>query len=154
MLERFYTDICGDKGLGRWLGAGRWLPGFGGRLQLLANRRLPPEIRAKTRTFGWPFLRYELKLRFGSKNPTERFRTVYGWGNDWAEAMSRGGFGNATHIFSMLGEGGPLLPQARRQGLRVVSEIYILLSTERIVSDERKKFPDWETEAADYGAIR
>ena len=29
MLERFYTDICADVGLGRWLCAGRGLPVIG-----------------------------------------------------------------------------------------------------------------------------
>ena len=38
--------------------------------------------------------------------------------------------------------------------MKVVSEIYILLSTERLMLNERRAFPDWEQELPDYGSIR
>jgi len=63
--------------------------------------------------------------------------------------MVRSGFGEATHLYSMLGECAPLLVAAKDRGLRVVSEIYILLSTERILAAERKQFPDWEPDVPD-----
>jgi glycosyltransferase involved in cell wall biosynthesis len=154
MLERFYTDICADVGLGKWLCVGRGLPVTGSKLQRLATRRLPPEIRRKTRTFTAPMLRHGMKLMFNRKNPADRFREHLRWGCDLGDAMVRAGFGKATHVFSMLGEGGPLLSEARRRGLKVVSEVYILLSTERILAEERKLFPDWEPEQPDYDSIR
>lgn len=154
MLERFYTDICADAGLGKWLCAGRGLPVIGSKLQRLAARRLPPEIRRKTRTFTAPMLRHGMKLMFGRKNSADRFREHLRWGCDLGDAMVRAGFGKATHVFSMLGEGGPLLPEASRRGLKVVSEVYILLSTERILAEERKLFRDWEPEQPDYDSIR
>lgn len=154
MLERFYTDICADVGLGKWLCAGRGLPVIGSKLQRLAARRLPPEIRRKTRTFTAPTLRHGMKLMFNRKNPADQFREHLRWSCDLGNAMARAGFGGATHVFSMLGEGGPLLPEARRRGLKVVSEVYILLSTERILAEERKLFPDWEPEQPDYDSIR
>ncbi|HAO78232.1 MAG TPA: hypothetical protein DCQ92_04485 [Verrucomicrobia subdivision 3 bacterium] len=153
MLERFYTDICADVGLGKWLCAGRGLPVIGSKLQRLATRRLPPEIRDKTRTFTAPMLRHGMKLMFNRKNPADQFREHLRWSCDLGNAMARAGFDNATHVFSMFGEGGPLLPEARRRGLKVVSEIYILLSTERILAEERKLFPDWEPEQPDYSSI-
>jgi glycosyltransferase involved in cell wall biosynthesis len=36
----------------------------------------------------------------------------------------------------------------------VVSEIYIPLSTERILAEERQQFPDWEPDVPDFEAIR
>jgi glycosyltransferase involved in cell wall biosynthesis len=154
MLERFYTDICADVGLGKWLCAGRGLPVIGGKLQRLAMRRLPPEIRDKTRTFTAPMLRHGIKLMFNAKNPADRFREHLRWGCDLGNTMTRAGFGSATHVFSMLGEGGPFLAEARQRGLKIVSEVYILLSTERILAEERKLFPDWEAEQPDYDSIR
>ena len=44
-------------------------------------------------------------------------------------AMARRGFGNATHMYSMLGECGPLFAEGKRRGLIVISEI-ILRNTE------------------------
>jgi glycosyltransferase involved in cell wall biosynthesis len=45
---------------------------------------------------------------------------------------------------------------ANRHGLRVVSEIYILLSTERILAKEREQFPNWEPDAlsaSDFSSV-
>lgn len=154
MLERFYTDLCADAGLGKFLAAGRCLPGIGGKLQRLARRQLPPEIRQKTFTFTAPMLRHGIRLMSGCKKPADRFREHLRWTSDLGNAMTRAGFGEATHIFSMLGEGGPFLAEAKRCGLKVVSEVYILLSTEKILAEERKLFPDWEPEQTDYDSIR
>jgi len=154
MLERFYTDLCADVGLGKFLAAGQCLPGIGGKLQRLAARRLPPEIREKTFTFTAPMLRHGMRLMFGAKNPASRCRGHLRWSCDLGSGMTRAGFGEATHIFSMLGEGGPFLAEAKQRGLKVVSEIYILLSTEKILAAERKLFPDWEPDQPDYDSIR
>ena len=54
LLERFYTDICGDIGWGRRIARARFVPGLRPRLSRLAGRRLPGAIRGRTRTFGWP----------------------------------------------------------------------------------------------------
>jgi glycosyltransferase involved in cell wall biosynthesis len=154
MLERFYTDLCADVGLGRILAAGQYLPGIGGKLRRLAARRLPPEIRQKTFTFTVPMLRHGIKLMSGSKNPADRFREHLRWSSDLGNAMTCAGFGHATHVFSMFGEGGPFLMEAKQRGLKVISEIYILFSTEWILAAERKQFPDWEPEQTDYASIR
>src|SRR5262249_22011667 len=55
---------------------------------------------------------------------------------------------------SMLGECGPCLVEAKRRNLTVVSEVYIMLSTERILAKERGAFPDWEPERPDYDTLR
>ncbi len=54
----------------------------------------------------------------------------------------------------MLGECSPLFVAGKQRGLTVVTEIYIPLSTERIVAEERRNFPDWEPDTPDFAAIR
>jgi len=154
MLERFYTDICADVGLGRWLVAGRHLPGIGNKLQRLAARRLPPEIRPKTRTFTLPMLNHGLKLILAGRNAADRYREHLRWSCEMGQSIAQAGFGGATHLFTMLGEGGCALAQAKSRGLHVVSEVYILLSTERILARERQLFPGWDQEQAGFEAIR
>ena len=38
--------------------------------------------------------------------------------------------------------------------MKIVSEIYIMLSTDAVIAEERKRFPDWEPEDPDYEAFR
>ena len=54
----------------------------------------------------------------------------------------------------MLGECAPFLIEGSRRGLKVVSEVYIPLSTERLLAQERRDFPDWEPDVPDFAAIR
>jgi glycosyltransferase involved in cell wall biosynthesis len=63
------------------------------------------------------------------------------------------GFGNADALYCMMDEFGPLLPAARAEGLKVVSELYIRLSTDRIMNRERKDFPGWDDCALDYDSL-
>jgi glycosyltransferase involved in cell wall biosynthesis len=154
MLERFYTDLCGNVGFGRELSRGRHLPLVGSPLARLNARRVPEEIIAKTHTFGSAYLRAQLSDVFSRKDPAERFRRMLQMDQTCARAMIRRGFGNATHVYSMLSEGGEFLTEAHRRGIRVVSEVYILLSTERMMLNERRAYPEWELEAPDYAAIR
>jgi glycosyltransferase involved in cell wall biosynthesis len=66
----------------------------------------------------------------------------------------RAGYGSATHVYSMLGECAPFLVEAHERGLEVVSEVYIPLSTERILAEERRAFSDWEPDVPDFASIR
>lgn len=59
------------------------------------------------------------------------------------QAMLRHGWGNATHIYSMFGEGGAFLRRAKDHGLGTVGDVYIALSADPIVYEESKMFPDW-----------
>lgn len=154
MLERFYTDVCGSVGLGRAASALQYLPAVGDRLRKLHNRHLPDSIVAKTHTFGRAVLAHALRSAGANGDAGRRFLQNQRFQQALGRAMIRAGFGDATHVFSMLGEGGPFLAEAKRRGLAVVSEVYILLSTERIVAEERKAFPDWEPDAPDYAALR
>lgn len=154
LLECFYTDLTGNLGLGKLLSKGSSLPVVGASLSRLASRRIPQELLAKTVSFGWPRVREIFEDSFGSENSSVRFGRQIRFSERWGKAMIQKGFGDATHVYSMLSEGGPLLVEAQKRGLLVISEVYILLSTERILQEERKAFPGWEPDAPDYEALR
>jgi glycosyltransferase involved in cell wall biosynthesis len=139
MLERFYTDLASDNLV----------------TSLVApSRRLPPNIHTFTRTFPWLTLRRAVRRKLRPLGPAEAFRDSVRFSNALGRAMARSGFGEATHLYSMLGECAPLLVAAKERGLTVVSEIYILLSTEGILTEERQRFPGWEPDVPDYAALR
>src|SRR5437879_8802661 len=154
MLEHFYTDMTGDIGIGKWLANCGALLNANGALARLASRRLPETVRAKTSTFATPTLRHACRNLLTARSASAAFREHLRWSNDLGHSMVRRGYGQATHIFSMLGECGPLLLEAKRRGLTVVSEVYILLSAERIVAEERRVFPGWEPPQRDLNGIR
>jgi glycosyltransferase involved in cell wall biosynthesis len=153
MLDRFYTDITGDIGLGAVFSAAAVLPLVGKSARRLAARRLPFNIRAKTKTFPGISLVHTLREAMVARDPAAECREGVRFSNALGMAMLRRGFGNATHMYSMLGECGPLFAEGKRRGLITVSEIYVPLSTERILREERKKFPGWELNAPDYAAV-
>jgi glycosyltransferase involved in cell wall biosynthesis len=153
MLDRFYTDITGDIGLGAVFSAAAVLPLVGKSARRLAARRLPFNIRAKTTTFPGISLVHTLREAMVARDPAAECREGVRFSNALGMAMMRCGFGSATHMYSMLGECGPLFAEGKRRGLVTVSEIYIPLSTERILTEERKKFLGWEFNVPDYAAV-
>ena len=153
MLDRFYTDITGDIGLGAVFSAAAVLPLVGKSARRLAARRLPFNIRAKTTTFSGISLVHALREAMVAREPAAACREGVRFSDALGRAMLRRGFGGATHMYSMLGECGPLFAEGKRRGLVTVSEIYIPLSTERILTEERKKFFGWEENAPDYATV-
>jgi hypothetical protein len=153
LLERFYTDITGDIGLGAIFSAAAMLPVVGKSARRLAARRLPSNIRAKTTTFPGISLVHAFREAMVARDPAAACHEGVRFSDALGMAMTQCGFGNATHMYSMLGECGQLFAEGKRRGLVAVSEIYIPLSTERILKDERKKFPGWEENVPDYAAV-
>jgi hypothetical protein len=153
MLDRFYTDITGDIGLGGVFSAASVLPLVGKSARRLATRRLPFNIRAKTTTFPGISVVHALREAMVARDPAAACREGVRFSDALGMAMMRRGFGSATHMYSMLGECGPLFAEGKRRGLVTVSEIYVPLSTERILTEERKKFPGWEENVADYTTV-
>ena len=154
MLERFYTDLCGNVGLGRSLLRGKHLPFVGARLAPLGARQVPKEIIAKTYTFESAAAQASFFDLFGSKDPERRFRRRIKMAAIHARAMIRQGFGNATHIYSMFREGGDFQREAHHRGLTVISESYLPVSAERWIAAERQAFPDWEPGVPDWNVLR
>lgn len=153
MLERFYTDIAGNVGFGAVFSAAGALPLVGKSARRLVARRLPVDIRGRTTTFPGIALPHVFRRLTIARDPATTCREDVRFSDALGKAMARRGFGNATHMYSMLGECGPLFAEGKRRGLIVVSEIYLALNTERILTDERKKFPGWEVNVPDYAAV-
>ena len=154
LLERFYTDLCGDLGWGRQIARARFVPGVRSPLSRLAGRRLPDALRGRTRTFGWPACRHAWRAGRSRGDPAAAFREHLRFSGALGHAMAHAGYGAATHVYSMLGECGPFVAEGHRRGLKVVSDVYILLSADRLMAEERRAFPGWEPELPDFAAIR
>jgi glycosyltransferase involved in cell wall biosynthesis len=150
MLEALYTDLCAGKGIGRLAGlaalTGR-APG-GAAIARLAKRRPPASVLARTRTFDALGLRlhrtYGRHTEDGAREREALLRKA-------GDAMRRAGFGQATHVLSMFGEGRSFLEEARERRLRVVCDVNVALSTERIVREEQQRFPEWEDAVVYWG---
>ena len=151
MLERFYTDICADVGLGRVICSADKLGLRNPALQRLASRRLPSALIGKTKTFARPNLKHFLRGRHS--DPVEALRANLRWQCELGESMAREGFGEAQWLHAFLDEFPTLMIAAKDRGLKVVSEIYILLSSDRLVREETRAFPGWETEGPDITEI-
>lgn len=154
MLETFHTDVCGNAGWGRWLAKCGWLPWVGARLARLATRRVPEAIRFKTVTKVMPNLRWIGRSFACSQNASVNFAMEIQHQIDLGNAVTAKGFGAATHLYSMLGEFPTLLIEAKKRGLVVVTEVYILLSADLRVAEEQAKFPDWEEAPPDWAGIK
>jgi glycosyltransferase involved in cell wall biosynthesis len=151
MLERFYTDIAGNVGLGRFATS---LPIASLRLAGLARRLVPKEIIGKTTTFEGTYAVNAIRDAVQDHSHESSFRQSIKNSERWGNAMIAAGFSSATHVYSMLSEGGCFMAEAHRRGLTVVAEIYILLASERILEAERRMFPTWEPDAANYTELR
>jgi hypothetical protein len=114
------------------------------RLQKLAARRPPPEVLARTRTFeSWGVeIAWALK---GNSSPVDRVKALDRAHRRANERMIAAGFGRATHVLSMFGEGRRYLVEARERGLTVVSDVNIAMSAEAIVVEEQRRYADWES---------
>lgn len=152
MLECFYTDICADVGLGRALTLVLELGLRTRRLRRLASRRLPTNIVDKTTTFAMPNVKYYFSYRRSGAG-AEAFLANLRWQRELGDRMARSGFGEATWLHSFLDEFPTLIVAAKQQGLKVISEIYILLSSGRLLRDERRQFPGWEQDVPDFEKI-
>lgn len=153
LLERFYTGVCASVGLGKFVCMAGRLIGNPPAIQRLRSRQLPPELVRKTRTFWRPNIWYFLRMLTAGTDPAQLYRTNLQWQCRLGEKMAAEGFGNATWLHSFLDEFPTLVFAAKRAGLKIVSELYILLSTNRILLDERSRFPGWEPDLPDYDTI-
>jgi glycosyltransferase involved in cell wall biosynthesis len=154
LLDRFYTDICGDVGIGRAATRLSGLPFVGAPFGRLAGRKLPGSIRDKTYAFGASVMRHALRSTVVGPDPASIFRERLRFGDDLGRAMISAGYSSATHVYSMFGEGGPFVEEARRRGLSVVSEVYLSLSADHVLRVERKEYADWEPDEPDYELLR
>ena len=144
MLDAFYTDSCANVGVGAVLNRFCPQPLRRGALKRLLNRSLPTNITGKTHTSDWTTLRYLARQKIAGNHIVKQYQALTTFHKEFSQEMIYKGLGDATHIFSMHGEGIDFIEFAKKQGLKVISEIYISPSTHKIVQSERSIFPALE----------
>ncbi len=153
LLERFYTDIAGNMGVGKLLSLLSGFPGIPSSVAKLASRKIPEEIVSRSGTFAGPFLWKLIGDSLNSRDPAQRYRNSVAYSQALGERMVKAGFGEATHVFSMMGECSPVLEAAHQRGLKVVSEVYIVQSASLLLADI-SRFPDWHPPVFDFDGVR
>jgi glycosyltransferase involved in cell wall biosynthesis len=141
-LERFYTDACGNVGLGGCITRVGTALGSRGAAARLASRAVPPSVRPVTRTFerfAWDFAR-----GIAGANPSEGIRARDAAFERFGELVIRSGLGEATHFYSVMNEAGPAAAAAREKGLIVGADVCITPSWDILMRAEQERFPDWE----------
>ncbi len=139
-LEALYTDACASRGLGRVCDTvlpSRLRPGS---VKTLLQRRIQDVPRDKVRCTD----RLLLGNFFGQSRKLDAFTAQVRAGSVFSQAMLGWGFGQATGVYSMFGEGLEFLRAAKARGLRIVVDVFITPVAHRIISAERAAFPAWE----------
>ena len=134
MLSGFYTDACGNVGLGRIARFFTRLPRFGPAFQRLASRQIPRDVRPLTRSF-------HLSSLSEIVDPEQSHPRTDRW---FAKAMQRAGLRGASLIYSSMGWPPAFLSWARQHGIPVVSECYVHPMIWRTHQAEHRLFPGWE----------
>ncbi len=151
MLEAFYTDMCAGRGLGRLAAAlSRVIPAD--TVKVVADRRLPDAVLAKTRTFDAAALEHAVREKF-ARSAEGAFREALRYSAAFGRHLSAAGARGATHILSCFGEGDAFLAEARRAGATIVTDMIIALSSDRIVLEEHRTFRDWGQRPLDRQAV-
>jgi glycosyltransferase involved in cell wall biosynthesis len=147
LLERFYTDICADKG---WPRALRLVPPSlrpAGVRRLLG--RVPRGIPAR-RITAFTGFGFEYARRFAAARTTDERNATYLWsGREFCRRVVAGGFGNARAVYVFNSAGLEILQAARSRGLKAIVEQTIAprLVEWTLLKAEAQRFPQWEAPA-------
>ena len=134
-LAGFYTDACGNQGIGRVAAACAGLPFAPLPLSLLKNRRVPQSVLPLTRSFP---IAAALNHFFSQGENLSDSNRLLGL------LMNLAGDCGANLIYSSMGWSPRFLEAARKRGLPVVTEFYVRPSLWRVHQEEHLKFPGWE----------
>lgn len=138
-LEALYTDSNRMRGMGRALQVipDSLLPAGARRL---TQREIAGVPESKVRSTDVLMIAESYSKALGrSVLDTDGLRDRI-----FSRSLARWGYGDATWIYSMFGEGWNFIEDAKRRGIRVVLDIFINPITHRIVEAERQKYPAWE----------
>jgi len=140
MLEAFYTDMCGNVGLGGMIVKLCPKSLSRGAIKNLAGRMLPENLRLspKTHSLAMPNFRHLWQQWLSRNDRNPEVGNILG-DELGKEAVNRG-IGQATHLFTCMGECMPLLEYAKQKGLTTFTEIFIVPSVHRICIDEIEQF--------------
>ncbi len=149
MLEALYTDFAVSQV------ASHFAPMIYGafpRLRSPLERRvLPSSIFDKTRLFPSWALGITRATRIA--DPEGRVETLRREQVRAGRKMLRQGFGGATHVVSMFGEGMDYLVAAKERGLIVCVDVVVALSTESILKRAEEKHKGWG-KTTFFGGVR
>jgi glycosyltransferase involved in cell wall biosynthesis len=139
-LEALYTDSCIHSGLGLFLNAIVPSSMRKGRLAKLLERRIDG-VPTK-HIYSTDRLLIDALLGPKSDSPSADVERA---GEIFARAMmSWGTTRNATHVYSMFGEGIEFLRSAKNDGVKICVDVFITPIAHRIIAEERRRFPSWE----------
>ena len=139
-LEALYTDASANRGFGRMCDALLPVTMRRGRIKTLLERRIRGVAKKQVRCTD-RLLWQKVVTRW---TDPDALGAQFKEGVLFGRAMQQWGFGNATGVYSMFGEGLEFLKAAKIQGLRVAVDVFITPIAHRIVSDERRSHPAWE----------
>jgi glycosyltransferase involved in cell wall biosynthesis len=143
MLEALYTDMCANVGVGATLD--KWLPGRfkTGSVAKLLDRRVPPDVKDIC-TFDFSMIQYFFLQQLAGNSAERLYQKLTIFDRNLSRSMIHEGVKGATHVFSMFGEAVDFVVYAKKNGLKVVIEIYLSPLTHEIVQMERKLFAELE----------
>ncbi|HTD66098.1 MAG TPA: hypothetical protein VK846_06150, partial [Candidatus Limnocylindria bacterium] len=120
-LESLYTATCANRGFGRVCDTVLPTGLRRGPIKTLLQRRIQGVPRSKVRCTD----RILLRGLLGNTRPVDPFTTLVRTGTIFSESMLRWGFGQATGVYSMFGDGLEFLYAAKEHGLRVAVDVFI-----------------------------
>lgn len=144
LLEAFYNDLNASSGLGEAIKTICPSSLRKGAISRLLSREVPPDVVKKTCTFDLPSIKYLFRQKLAGGNVTKAHYWLQRFDEDFSQAMIRKGLGQATHVFSMFGEGSQFIEYAKNKGLTTVVEEYLSPLTHKIIQEEREKYPEIE----------
>ncbi|WP_234028975.1 glycosyltransferase family 4 protein [Aurantiacibacter spongiae] len=147
MLEALYTDLYATPGL-KLLGAPLKALGGSAATRML-SRNMPDAVARRTKVF--PSWSWKLQRALRVQNVEERVEAIDRAHRFAARSMLRAGFGGADHVLVQLMEARGLLAAAKQKNLTTITDVNIAPSTERIVREERCRFPGWEKDDRYWG---
>ncbi len=143
LLERFHTDLLGDRGWPRALRVApqAWLPPGARRL---LSRRLLDVPSSRVTTHPRVALQMEWALR-RARNPLDVGRACIRAGDEICRRVVSRGIGSAEAVFVVGSSSRILFEEARRLGKRTVMESIIAAPAieEALMGEEARRFPAW-----------
>ncbi|TLD69951.1 glycosyltransferase family 4 protein [Phragmitibacter flavus] len=135
MLGGFYTDACGNEGLGKRVSLLSHLPKFGTSFKLLKNRTVPHEVLPYTRSFPvGAMVENLITAKIANYTDAHALGLLMAWEGDR----------DCNMIYSSQGWSPQFLRRVQTKRKHVVSEIYVKPTLSRIHEQEQVLFPDWE----------
>jgi len=152
VLARFFTDICGNGAAGHAL---RLVPrGLRPRGLTALLQRVPEEL-PESRVVGFDRFGLEYaRRRHWARTPTALTEAHLWAGRTFCSLILRHGLGDADAVYAFNSAALELLRAARQRGLRAFLEQTIAprAAENRILAEERTRWPGWEAENGDDAA--